>query len=59
MKNEKKEKRNDEQVLLTFLRRTKQGKYATIDESSLAFARIKELREEIEPLTENFYYSIS
>lgn len=60
MKNEiKKEENKDEQVLLNFLCRTKQGEYAKIDENSLVYARLKEQREEIETLTENFYYSVS
>jgi len=49
----------DEAALLRFLKQTKQGKYADIDESSLGYARIKEEREHIDSLTETYYYSIS
>ena len=49
----------EEQSLLRFLKQTRQGKYADIDESSLGYARIKEEREHIDALTETYYYSIS
>lgn len=47
----------EEKVLLTFLKRTKNGEYAKIDKSSLAYPRVKEQRE----LTyddEEYYYSL-
>ncbi|MCK5241436.1 hypothetical protein KAR34_03190 [bacterium] len=59
MKNISKKDEAKEKALLHFLCRTKQGKYAKIDEDSLAFARVKEEREENETLTETFYYNVS
>ncbi len=49
----------EERVLLSFLRQTRQGKYAKIDENSLDYARVKEVREHIESFTEAYYYSFS
>ncbi|MGQ9571491.1 MAG: hypothetical protein ACUVUQ_11785 [Thermodesulfovibrionales bacterium] len=55
MKEERKELRQkEEKALLTFLKRTQEGKYAKIDESSLLYLRLKEHREE--PYDE-YYYS--
>lgn len=48
-----------EQLFLSFLRQTKEGKYASIDESSLPYSRLKEETETVEFLEEDFYYSIS
>jgi hypothetical protein len=45
-----------EQVLLTFLKRTKAGKYAKIRPGSLAHARLATLREE-NPEQETYLYS--
>lgn len=60
MKNDiKKEAEKQEQILLNFLCRTRQGEYAKIDEDSLHYVRVKEQREEIETITENFYYEVS
>ena len=53
------EAKDEEQVLLSFLRRTKEGKYAPIEKSSLPYSRIVEERETIESLEEEFYYSVS
>ena len=44
----------EEKVLLTFLKQTREGKYAKIDESSLPYTRLKEKREE--PFYEDEYY---
>lgn len=55
----KKEMDQEEKSLLSFLKQTKQGKYAKIDESSLDFVRVKEEREEIDAYTETYYYSFS
>jgi hypothetical protein len=49
----------EEKALLNFLRQTKQGKYAEIDESSLDYARVKEERSQIDAFTEIYYYSLS
>lgn len=53
------ETKDEEQVLLSFLRRTKEGKYAPIDESSLPYSRIIEESETVESSEEEFYYSVS
>ena len=53
MENEK-----QEEALLTFLRQTREGKYAKVDEQSLPYARIKEQREEVS-LEDEYYYSVS
>jgi len=53
------ETKDDEKVLLSFLKRTKEGKYAPIEKSSLPYSRIIEEREAIESLEEEFYYSVS
>ena len=49
----------EEKALLNFLKQTRQGKYAKIDENSLDYARVKEEREHIESFTEAYYYSLS
>ena len=49
----------EERALLRFLKQTRQGKYADIEESSLGYARIKQEREHIESPTDTYYYSIS
>ncbi len=54
-----KEGKAEEKALLTFLRRTKEGKYAPIDKSSLPHLRITEESESIESSEEEYYYSIS
>jgi hypothetical protein len=53
------EKNDKEKTLLSFLKQTKDGKYAKVDESSLAYVRVKEEREEIEAFAETYYYSLS
>jgi len=56
---EKKEdsKQKEEKALLTFLKQTREGKYAKIDESSLRYSRLKEQREEAY-CEDEYYYSI-
>ncbi|HHT9124055.1 MAG TPA: hypothetical protein ACFYEF_14395 [Candidatus Wunengus sp. YC63] len=58
MESKKKETRqNEKKVLLTFLKQTREGKYAKVDESSLSYSRLKEQREE--PYYEDeYYYSV-
>ena len=57
MKVKKKElRRKEEKALLTFLKKTKKGKYAKIEESSLPHSRINEQREE--SYEDIYYYSI-
>jgi hypothetical protein len=57
MKEQKEDLTNEQKVLLTFLRRTKDGEYAKIDLDSLKYARMEE--ETIEVNEENYYYSIT
>jgi hypothetical protein len=47
-----------ENAILTFLRETKEGKYAPIEESSLEYVRMEDEQDNIEIPEENFYYSI-
>ncbi len=58
MESKKKEiRQKEEKVLLTFLKQTREGKYAKVDESSLPYTRLKEQREE--PYYEDeYYYSV-
>ena len=42
------------ETLLTFLKLTREGKFAKIEESSLPYIRLKAQREE--PICENVYY---
>ena len=48
---------NEEKVLLTFLKRTRDGKYAKIDKESLNYPRVDDQREESYQEDE-YYYSI-
>ena len=58
MKLKRKElRRKEEKVLLTFLKQTRKGKYARIDEGSLPYLRVKEQREE-DYSEDEYYYSI-
>ena len=58
MKVKKKElRKKEEKVLLTFLKQTRKGKYAKIDESSLPYSRLKEQREE-SYYEDEYYYSV-
>jgi hypothetical protein len=53
----KKIKHKEEKALLTFLKKTRKGKYTKIDKSLLSYSRIKEHREE--PYYEDeYYYSV-
>lgn len=51
--------KNEHEVLLSFLRRTKEGKYAPIEESSLPYSRVVEESETLEILEDEFYFNIS
>ena len=44
----------EEKALLTFLKLTREGKYAKIDDSSSPYSRLKQQREE--PYFEDEYY---
>ena len=58
MEKESKElTQKEEQALLTFLKQTKEGKYAKIDESSLPYSRLKEQREETY-YEDEYYYNV-
>ena len=48
---------NEEKVLLSFLKRTRDGKYAKIDKESLNYPRVDDQREESYQEDE-YYYSI-
>lgn len=50
-------KKEGEETLLKFLKHTKEGKYAEIEESSLPYSRLPELREE-NFYDEEYYYSM-
>ena len=50
--------KNKDKILLTFLEKTKEGKYATIEKSSLPYARMKEETETVE-IFRNYYYGMS
>jgi len=55
--NKIKKHEEKKKALLTFLRQTKDGKFAKIDESSLPYARMKQLREAFEyEYEEDVYY---
>ncbi len=50
--------KDDLNVLLSFLKETKQGAYAPIRESDLCFVRLKEVTEYDEFFEDEFYYSV-
>ncbi len=52
----KESRQNEKKVLLTFLKRTREGGYAKVDESSLLYSRLKEQREEL--YEDEYYYSV-
>jgi hypothetical protein len=56
---ESKKSDDKEKKLLSFLARTKEGKYAPIDDDSLIYSRIVEETEVIESEEDEFYYNIS
>ncbi|MFA5858850.1 MAG: hypothetical protein WC955_07270 [Elusimicrobiota bacterium] len=49
---------NEVNVLLTFLQKTKNGRYAPIEKTSIPYARINEKTEVIESCEETYYYSV-
>ena len=60
MEKDKKMVKPDEDRLLCFLQKTKDGKYAKVEQSSLSFVRFREKSEFVEPAPEeSFYYSVS
>jgi hypothetical protein len=52
----KREEQERKEALLTFLEFTRDGKFAKIEESSLAYVRLKEQRED--PPQEEYFYSV-
>lgn len=46
-------------IILNFLKKTKNGEYAKIEKSSLEYIRIDEQPESINSSEEEYYYSIS
>ena len=52
----KKEEQGRKEALLTFLKFTREGKFAKIEESSLTYTRLKEQREETPQ--EEYFYSV-
>jgi len=59
MVGKSKEAKHEKETLLAFLRRTKEGKYAPIEESALPYSRITEETETVESPEEEYYYSIT
>ncbi len=51
--------KKEREALIAFLKRTREGVYAPIEESSLPYTRIKEETESIEVYEEEYYYSVS
>ena len=50
-------KKSREKALLTFLKRTKAGKYAKVDEKSSSYARLREQRVDV-AYEDEYYYSV-
>jgi len=51
-----KEEMERKEAILTFLRLTREGKFAEIEESSMVYTRMKEQRED--PPQEEYFYSL-
>ena len=52
-----KEEQERKEAMLTFLQLTREGKFAQIDKSSMAYHRVEEQREDF--LQEEYLYSLS
>jgi len=50
--------KENEEVMLSFLKLTKEGKYAVIEKSSLNYSRINEERDNTVFVEEELHYSI-
>lgn len=50
-------KKINKPVLLKFLKKTKSGRYAEIEKSSLKYSRVRE-SVEIDPEPDSYYYSL-
>lgn len=57
-KSEEKQSNFDQEKLLEFLLRTKEGKMGVVESSSLKYVRIKEATEPVHQVEEDFYYSV-
>lgn len=57
--NKKNKKVKNIDIILNFLEKTKNGKYAKIEESSLYYLRINEQTELVGYPEEEYYYSIT
>jgi len=57
--NRIKKHEEEKEALLTFLKQTKDGKFAKIDKSSLPYTRMKQLREAFEREEDVYYYGTS
>lgn len=53
-KEERREIREEEEILISFLKATKEGKYAKVEETSLPYSRIE---EETVIVEDEYYYS--
>lgn len=51
------ERKKEEEALITFLKRTKDGEYAKIDKDTLVYSRVTEQREPYYN-DEEYYYSL-
>lgn len=49
----------DSNIILKFLQKTKDGKFAVIETSSIPYSRIKEVRSELETCDEQYQYSMT
>lgn len=54
-----KEMPENNEILLDFLKKTKDGEYAPIDDSSLNYSRLKFETNNVEVEEEQIYYSLS
>ena len=54
-KTRKEKLKKEEKVLISFLKATKEGKYAKVEETSLPYSRIKEKTVTVD---DEYYYSI-
>jgi len=52
------DKEFNQQILVTFLNRTKAGEYSKIDERQLQYSRINAQREETYCEDEEYYYTV-
>jgi len=59
MSKEKPEVTKEEKALLKFLKRTKDGAYAPVEESSLLYNRAGDEASNIELIEEEYYYSVA